>query len=161
MKLAKNRSILIIIAMALVLSLSVGMTFAYFSDHTAAKGEAIVNLTGKTEIVEKVKDDKKTIVIKNIGNTDVLVRVAVYGPSAMTVTPESGWTEKKGDFYYYESILQVGKSTSSITAYIEGPEGIVENFDVVVINECIPVTYNEDNTVFIPSDWAQDFLSTN
>lgn len=159
MKTVKNRKILLVIAMALVLSLSVGMTFAYFSGHTEAKGEAVVHLVGKTEIVEQVDENSKVIVIKNIGNTDVLVRVGVYAPAATEVTPAEGWTQKQGDFYYYEEILPVNGETSKIDVTIKGPVGEVENFDVVVVNECVPVTYNDDNTVVIPEGWPKGFLS--
>ena len=159
MKLAKNRSILLVIAMILVLSLSAGMTFAYFSDHTEAKGDAKISLSGKTEIVEKYDEDQKVVSIKNIGDTDVLVRVAIYAPADTEITySDSDWI-KIGDYYYYKDILEKDATTKSdITASISGPEGVVENFDVVVVNECIPVTY-EGDSIYIPDDWAQDFLS--
>ena len=165
MKTVKNKKILLAIAMALVLSLSVGMTFAYFSGHTAAKGEATVALGGKTEIVEKVSNAEKIIGIKNLEDTDVLVRVGIFGPSTMSEEDikynENDWVKKNDGFYYYRHILSGKASTeSNITAAVRGPEGEVENFDVVVVNECVPVTY-QDGSIYIPDDWAKDFLSSN
>lgn len=165
MKTVKNKKILLAIAMALVLSLSVGMTFAYFSGHTAAKGEATVALGGKTEIVEEVSDAGKIIGIKNLKDTDVLVRVGIFGPSTMTEEDidydGDDWVKKDDGFYYYRHILEGNKSTeSNITVEVKGPAGEVENFDVVVVNECVPVTY-QDGSIYIPKDWAKDFLPSN
>jgi predicted ribosomally synthesized peptide with SipW-like signal peptide len=160
MKTIKNKTFQLVIALVLVLSLSMGMTFAYFSDRTEAKGGATLTLGGKTEIEETVTDKSKEVGIKNIGETDVLVRVGIYGPSTMTEITYSGndW-EKIGDFYYYKHILPAGESAkSNITATIAGPEGVVQNFDVVVVNECVQVTY-DDNVIDYPDGWPDNFLS--
>lgn len=163
MKTVNRKSFLLMIAVALVLSLSVGLAFAYFSDHTEAKGGAKLTLGGKTEIVEKVTDNSKTVGITNIGETDVLVRVGIYGPSTMTDADikynASDWVKIDG-FYYYKHVLEAGKDAKSdITATIKGPEGVVQNFDVVVVNECMQVTYNEDGSIATPSGWPQGFLN--
>ena len=155
-----SRKSLLVIAIALVLSLSVGMTFAYFSDHTAAAGAGPVNLGGSTEIVEPVVTDTgKEIQIVNTGDTDVIVRTKVIGPDG-TQASGSGWKyDEATDYFYYTRVLKVGETSSKLKASFSGSKIEVEQFDVLVVNDCVMVTYNADNTIAIPSDWAQDFLS--
>ena len=103
MKAFNKKSILAVIAAALVLSLSMGLTFAYFSDYEAAKGGATLTLGSQTHIDEEVTDKGKTIVISNTGDTDVVVRVGVYGPSTMSVEDVSGtnWAYDAGTGFWY------------------------------------------------------------
>ena len=75
-----NKKSLLVIAITLVLSLSVGLTMAYFSDYNAARGGRGIALGGKTELHDDYDASKKTVVIQNTGETDVIVRVAVYAP---------------------------------------------------------------------------------
>ena len=84
MKAVKRRTILLVVAIALVLSMTVGLAMAYFSDSTEAEGGLTVTLGGETKIDEDQYDDHKDIRIENIGDTDVVVRVAVYGPTEIT-----------------------------------------------------------------------------
>ena len=103
-KIMNKKSILLAVSMALVLSLSVGVAFAYFSDYTEAKGGAVLSLGGKTEIKEDVNENQKTVTIKNTGETNIVVRVMIVGPTQMTIEPSDGW-EQNGDYYYYNKIV--------------------------------------------------------
>lgn len=160
------RKKLLVIAVALVLSLSLGMTFAYFSDYTTAKGGAALTLGGSIEITEpKVTDTGKEIVINNTGETDVLLRVKVIGPDGTKVEPAaaSDWFEDTDTgYWYYTKPLAKGASASKINASFSGDELAVSKFDVLVVSDCVQVTYDYvdgKNVVSIPEGWNQDFLN--
>jgi predicted ribosomally synthesized peptide with SipW-like signal peptide len=155
MKAFNKKSILTVIAAALVLSLSMGLTFAYFSDFEAAKGGAQLTLGSQTHIDEEVSDKGKTIVIQNTGTTDVVVRVGVYGPSTMSVTDVSGdkWEYDNG-FWYYTEVIKVDGESTRLVAEIKAPKGQIDNFDVVVVQECAQVVYDEDGNIKVPEGWA-------
>jgi predicted ribosomally synthesized peptide with SipW-like signal peptide len=155
MKAFNKKSILTVIAAALVLSLSMGLTFAYFSDFEAAKGGAQLTLGSQTHIDEEVSDKGKTIVIQNTGTTDVVVRVGVYGPSTMSVTDVSGdkWEYDNG-FWYYTEVIKVDGESTPLIAEIKAPKGQIDNFDVVVVQECAQVVYDEEGNIKVPEGWA-------
>jgi predicted ribosomally synthesized peptide with SipW-like signal peptide len=155
MKAFNKKSILTVIAAALVLSLSMGLTFAYFSDFEAAKGGAQLTLGSQTHIDEEVSDKGKTIVIQNTGTTDVVVRVGVYGPSTMSVTDVSGdkWEYDNG-FWYYTEVIKVDGESTRLVAEIKAPKGQIDNFDVVVVQECAQVVYDKEGNIKVPEGWA-------
>lgn len=162
MKTVKKKSILLVVAMMLVLSLTVGLTLAYFSDYEAAKGGASIALGGQTEIEENVTDKEKVVQINNIGETNVVVRVAIYMPEALekvensiTFENASDWV-KDGGFYYYTKVLEPKKSTSTITAKTTVPDDVQlgDSFDVVVVHESDQALYGESNKVVLPDGWA-------
>ena len=155
MKTVRRNKILLTIALMLVLTLTIGLTMSYFSDHTEAKGGVKVTLGGETTIHEEQNDDNKVITIENTGDTDVAVRVAVYGPGTITYSEESDWTVD-GDYAYYNKILPAKQSTSPITASWEVKD-TDDDYDVVVIHESAQAAFDEDGNVIVPiSDpaWA-------
>lgn len=157
MKTVKNRSILLVIALALVLSLTVGLTLAYFSDHTEAKGGSKLALGGKSEIHEEVDNDKKVVTIENTGETNLVVKVMIVGPAQMTVDAGDGWVQFDGDdFYYYNKILAPGESTTSITAntgdYPAGTD-LGDAYQIVVVHESAQPVYDSNNKVKKPDGW--------
>ena len=167
MKKVMKRKILLVIAAVLVLSLSVGFASAYFSDHEATQGSATIQLGGQSDIVENFDTDgTKHIKIKNTGDatkgdTEVVVRVAIYGPEGMKVTVGSNWTDKTkiDGYYYYNEILQPSKKTTTdLAAKVTVPEGmdLGDNFDIVVMQESAQPTYtyvNGRNKVVSPAGW--------
>ena len=168
MKTMMKNKILIVIASVLVLSLSVGFASAYFSDHEAAQGAATIQLGGKTEIDEGWEDGIKHISIKNTGkaadnDTEVIVRVAVYGPAGMQVTAKVNW-EQQGEYYYYKGILQPGQATpiNDLVAKVDNIQNkdLGDNFDIVVMQESAQPTYEYvevdgkyRNKVVPPTGW--------
>ena len=153
-----NKKILLVISLMLVLTLSVGLTMAYFSDHTEAKGGKQIALGGQTKINEDPYDGYKLITIENIGDTDVVVRVAVYGPTAITYEPEvaADW-HRDGDYVYYTKVLPAPKDgqkseTSQIKASWTLPEGFDpgDDFNVVVTQESDQAVYNDKGEVETP-----------
>jgi hypothetical protein len=154
MKAVKRRTILLVVAIALVLSMTVGLALAYFSDSTAAKGGMKVTLGGETKIVEEQPDDNtKVIRIQNIGETDVVVRVAVYGPFEISYTG-SGWT-KSGDYWYYDKILPAGGTSDSftdpLTATWKVTKDLGNDYSVVVVQESDQVVYNASGSIVKPA----------
>ena len=150
MKAAKRRNIfLLVVALVLVLSMTVGLTMAYFSDSTEAEGGIPVTLGGQTTIIEKQNDDNKVIQIKNTGETDVVVRVAVYGPTEISYSG-SGWTDGGDGYYYYDSILPAGKTSSELTAKWDVPEDLGDDYAVVVVQESDQVVYNASGSIVKP-----------
>ena len=174
MKTMIKNKILIVIASVLVLSLSVGFASAYFSDHEAAQGAATIQLGGQTEITEGWEDGIKHVSIENIGETEVIVRVAIYGPNTddakLTVAATGDWVDGGDGYYYYKKILQPGKSgkpgdatpLKDLTAKVVFKQGtdLGDNFDIVVMQESAQPTYEyvevDDtykNKVVRPTGW--------
>lgn len=162
MKSLRKRSLTILIAVLLVCAATTGVALAYFSDYEAAIGAAMLELSGQTEIDEGDSDVQKDIVIKNTGNTDVMIRMAIYGPDKMTVSdplPE-GWIDGGDGWYYYEYILEPGQDTGErvIAKMSELSDKEIaqlgEHFDITVVHESAIVTYGDGNKVNIPEKWA-------
>ena len=151
-----KKAVLLAISFALVLSLSVGMAFAYFSDYTTAKGGATITLGGQTDIDEEVVDKTKTISIENTGQTDVVVRVKIFGQTTIDEVG-NGWTLEDDGYWYYNKVLkptEPNKSTTNIVATAVAPEGQVDNYDVVVVHESAQVTYGTDGKIKVPTGWV-------
>ena len=144
-----NKKILLVISLMLVLTLSVGLTMAYFSDHTEAKGGRQIALGGQTKINEKQNEDNKVITIENIGDTDVVVRVAVYGPASITYEQSDDW-KQEGDYVYYTKVLPAGKDSSKIKASWTVPADLGDDYNVVVILESEQAVYNAGGSVVTP-----------
>ena len=157
MKRDKKRLIPFMTAMLLVHSLSLGLTLAYFSDYTAAKGGGVVGIGGKTQIVEEYDKNQKTVQIENVGETDVIVRVAIYGPAGIGITAGADWV-KDGDYYYYTKVLTTDAPDNVTTEIVASTEDLLtqylgDSFDVVVQHECRQVAYDEDQKIIVPADW--------
>lgn len=157
----RNRKpIIAAIAILLTLSVSVGLTVAYFSDYETAMGEVSLNLSGQTQITEEVTDTQKVIRIVNTGSkgdADMVVRVRVFGPDGMKVSVGDGhWTKPSGsEWYYYDQVLAPGESTSAITASIADlpVDTDLSEFDIIVEHESAIAAYDENDTVKKPEGW--------
>ena len=156
MKTVKKRTILLVIAMMLVLSMTVGLTLAYFSDHTEAKGGAMLALGAKDELHEDVDENSKSVWIENTGETNIVVRVAIYGPTQMKVNANKNLWEENGGYYYYKKILKPGELTEkgSLVADTKFPEGtdLGPEFEIVVVQECAQAIY-DGSTLLPPAGW--------
>lgn len=158
MKTIKSRTILLVIALTLVLSLSVGLSLAYFSDYANAEGGAKLSLGATTEIDEEVDPDTgaKSVWVNNTGDTNVVVRVAIVGPTQMEVTAAENWV-KNGDYYYYKKVLKPGESTKvdTLVAQVTLPAGtdLGDEYQIVVVHESAQPTYDGENNVEKPEGW--------
>lgn len=159
-KRSRKKVVMLIIAAILLLSVSIGVTLAYFSDYEEASGGATLKLGGETEMTEGSDSASKHIVVENTGRTDMITRVMIFDNEHMTVTLENekDWhvTEiEGGKCYYYTKILAPGKKTSAIDAELsiewqgEEPE---YNFDVTVVHESAQAVFN-GRTLATPNGW--------
>ena len=163
-----NKTTLMIFALVLSLSVTVGASLAYFSDYEEASGGATLNLGGKTELSEGEDTSEKDIVIENTGKTNMIVRVMIAGEGVkyMSNPPEyktSDWEKvKEGDieWYYYKKVLEPGQKTSDILAKMEfswqGEEPNY-NFEITVAHESAQAVYN-GKTLAAPEGWNQDIV---
>lgn len=168
MKTDKNKKFLLAAAFAMVLSLSVGLTMSYFSDYTSAEGGSKLVLGATSKIVESVDENEKSVQIQNNGETNAVVRVAIYGPSAMQVNYDESVWEYKDGFYYYKGILAPDESgagngditpAGTLVANTQYPAGtdLGEEYQIVVVQECIQPTYVQDGDDLIvdtPAAWG-------
>ena len=160
----KNR-IITIAALLLSLVVGIGFAFAYFTDYEAARGGAIIHLGGQTELIEQMDGNNKNISVKNTGQTDMIVRVMIFGDqNKMKITAPDDWYEADGA-YYYKKILhgsadgKSGDSTSTILAEIKvtGDED-VKDFDIIVVQEGSRVVY-DGTKLAVPKGWNAEAVS--
>lgn len=124
----KNKSILLIAMVVVLLTVTVSGTLAYLMD---VSGE-VVNTFAPSKVTCKVVEDgwsddsetKSRVQIENTGDTEAYIRAAVvanwcddegrviasYDP---TITPGDNWI-KDGDYYYYSLKVSAGKLTGNL-----------------------------------------------
>ena len=146
-----------LVAMALIVTLNVSNTLAYFTAHTSAKGSVTLNLKfAETMIVERASEAGcKKVAIQNTGTVDCYVRVKAFAVRDCYLTyAESNDWELKDGYFEYKHILKSGTSTSEISVLFETPsEGV--GYNVIVVQESTPVLHDEDGTVK-PADWNSE-----
>lgn len=147
-------------AFILIGSIGVSEAMAYFTTHVMAKGGYPLTLGTETSLEEEVEDMTKHIVLANTGENDCYVRVRVFCGSSFKInyspavddSNEPYWRLGEDDgYWYYRDIVSAGEKTEELLASIEVPEGVTESFDVIVIQECTAVLYDEDGTPY--ADW--------
>lgn len=158
-----KRKLVIALSLILCLTASVGFTMAYFTDYENAKGGAVVNLSGQTEVEEEFKDNNKIVTIKNTGETDMVVRLRVFGDeNHMTVnsTGNTDWLEGTDGFWYYKKVLPAGAEASMFKVDVSGKidPGDPIDFEITVVHESQRVTYDGDK-VAVPEGWKIDSIS--
>ena len=154
MKIKNLRRALIIAAIAVAMLATTAVSFAYFSDYETAMGRAVIHLSGQTELQENWSGTEKSITIKNVGETDVIVRVAIFAPDGKTFKETAGWTQdEESNFWYYNTVLPVGKETSPLVVSVEGVNTTIDysEFDIIVSQECHPASAASQET---PEGWA-------
>ena len=164
MKERKQRKTWILAAAALGMTAVLGLpgASAYFTTYVSAGGSQTVHLGSQTEIHEEVSNMTKHISITNVSqNNACFVRVKVFHSGQFTVTYEdrsesgTGWTYSEADgYWYYGQPLPAGASTEILDAKIgDLPEDFDrDSFNVVVIQECTPVLYDEAGNP--EADWS-------
>lgn len=126
---------------------------AYFTTYVSAGGSGTVHMGSQTELREDVSSMTKHISIVNTSEiNDCFVRVKVFSSSQLEITyadqSESGdlWSYSEADgYWYYRLILQPGEATEILDAKIGDLPADFDrdSFNVVVIQECTPVIYDE------------------
>lgn len=116
----------------------------------------MVRLGSSTEIHEEVSQMTKHISIENASaENDCFVRVKVFYGGDLEIVytdPENQWYEGEEGYWYYRSILGAAQMTTGLDVKINVPEGFdKDSFNVVVIQECTPVVYDEEGNP--TADW--------
>ncbi|MBE5891389.1 MAG: hypothetical protein E7282_10570 [Lachnospiraceae bacterium] len=145
----------------LVLALSVGFAaeriYAYFTTYATAQGTVPISLGSQTDIHEEYANWKKTISVENTGEVPVFVRVKVLCASQFEVTAEgTNWSLGNDGYYYYSEVVLVGETTENIVASIQKSEDVKSDFNIIVVQECTPVMYDENGNPHTAenADWA-------
>lgn len=169
----KRYIILAVIAVVLVISSSIGVTVAYFSTYSDARGGYVIHLGHETEIKEEIDGSTKVIQIANSANTEddigkypLFVRVKVFAGSDCKATLEdktSGWYVADG-IYYYGNTLYAGKEGSNPNG-LTTPLYIKVNatntnvkagdiIDVIVVYETVPAVFTTNGEPDFATAWA-------
>ena len=133
----KTKKPVALVALLVLLCCTVAGTVAYLVTSTNSVTNTFTPASVTTEVVETFANGVKSDVkIKNTGNIDAYIRVAVvanwansagdvYGGAVPTegtdyTAPvlQNGWI-KVGDYYYYTSAVPAGSSTGTLFAPIE------------------------------------------
>ncbi len=145
----KRRQILLtVLAVALVLSVSIGGAWAYLTARTSAKGGITVNAGPTTDITEPdVSSWVKHVVITNDEDSSpVFVRARGYAGQLYTLTYSGdGWTDGGDGWWYCDEAVEPGGSTPELLVTIGGAPADPENgqsFNVAVLYEATPAVYD-------------------
>ena len=145
-------------ALGMTAALTLEGASAYFTTYVSAGGSHVVNMGSQTEIHEDVSSMTKHVSVTNVSQiNDCFVRVKVFYSGELNVTYHDGgglWTEGEGGYWYYGPILPAGQSTGILDVKIgDLPEDFDrDSFNVVVIQECTPVVYDEAGNPV--ADWT-------
>jgi hypothetical protein len=157
-------------ALGLLLLASADTSLSYFTTYVSASGGRNVTLGESTYLEEDVKPEggtlRKEVQVLNTGETDCYIRVKVFAGSQVNQTEKQpaisitggGWEQDGEDgFWYYGEAVSAGGSTQVLTVEITPPTEEdreflgIESFDVIVIQECTRVRYDEDGNAY--ADW--------
>ena len=153
----RKRSLIALLTAVMLLSGTIGLTAAYFSDIDPYIGDAKLTLKGKTIIRENPEEKKKNIQIENVGEVPVFVRVQLFGPADLLTVTVDNKTWIKGDdgYYYYCRILQAKPDEPYITPKdtLVGTVSVTpkqaaelgDSFTVTAVQECSTIIYDDNN----------------
>lgn len=121
-----NRALILLASLVLIVGMAAGGTVAWLITNTGAVQNTMVPASVPITINEAVSGTTKTsVTVKNTGNTDAYIRVAIVANAvdadgnviagdhpAYTVNP-TNWTQI-GNYYYYNGIVSSGESTAEL-----------------------------------------------
>lgn len=144
-------------ALTLTAGVSVGSAMAYFTTYAITEGGAAISL-GSTTIVpdETVSAMTKHISVKNTGDYECFVRVKVLVSDkykdGLVFTPddEGHWEYREDGYYYCDLVIQPGEASPTFHVKIDNMDS-EEDFNVIVVQECTAVLYDENGNPY--ADW--------
>jgi hypothetical protein len=152
-----NRKTAVLAAAAVILlaGTTLGRAMAYFTTYVIAEGGRELELGFTTTVpAEEIREGAKLITIQNTGSNDCYVRVKVFAGSMVSLTFAEGesdlsWTAGKDGYYYWKRILQAGPEgqgevTGTLKIKIDCGDTTMDSFNVIVVQECTPVTFDEN-----------------
>lgn len=156
--------VLTVLAMVLVLGLSVGTAWSYFTDTTTAEGSVTLSIEPTTTITEENGPGTKTIRIKNAEESvPVWVRARVYAAAELGASAEGeNWSGAITDWFQYGKPVDPDATTEPLNISFtlkrgydatENPEGAMDGDEqnIVVIYECMPVSFDADGNALSAS----------
>lgn len=156
---------LAIVAVMLVLGMSIGSVWSYFTDTTTVEGTLPLSVQPTTHIIEENDPGTKTIRIQNTSQvTPVWVRVRVYAPAKLGANASGEkWSGVITDWYDYGEPVPAGAETEplKVTFALPGGYDAVKNVDgaqtgdevnVVVLYQSLPVSYDAEGNP-VPANW--------
>lgn len=184
-----NKKILWLSAFALVLvgSISIKSAMAYFTTYVTAKGGYELSFDTTTTIgEEEVVNRVKQVQVQNTGANPCYVRVKYFvGTELFHLVPTQtdGWVEGEDGYWYYTRVLQPkgAKDSGDLTSKlgmqiaaknnakdmfsVDGTYSYAYDFDVVVVQEMVPVQADEDGNQLEPTspgvDWTMAITDVN
>lgn len=161
----------LIISAVLILAVGATATLAYLADST----DPVTNTFTPSSVTCYVEESfngtaKSDVTIKNTGDIDAYIRVAVVAnwvkdgkivaPATVAITPANGWF-KAGDYYYYPAVVAANGTTSNLysgditattagTAPIEGAKLKVDILAEAIQSESTAI--NNWSAVSVSSD---------
>ena len=149
---------LAVIAVALLAGSSVKSALAYFTTYVVVKDTTDLSV-GFTETENAMSGDsaQKSITVENKGDYDCYVRVKVIVPSecgSVIGFNGEGWTEVNG-YYEYSAKLEAKATTGVLTVDITEAADATENYNVIAVQECAPVLYDENGNTYASWDAAE------
>ena len=162
MKIKRNKRTLCLAAaaLALLVGAAAGRAMAYFTACVTAEGGHELELGFTTTIPnENVENWTKNVTITNTGGKDCYVRIKVFAGEAYKdrlTFVKGSWESGKDGYYYWKEILTPGSDTGSLLIEIDHT-GLTESFNVIVVQECMPVPYDENGNALTwdQADWDQ------
>ena len=135
-------------ALALTAAVSAGSALAYFTTYTQAAGGTALQLGfAQTIPQEEVDNWTKHVTVQNTGEAPCMVRVRAFTGSALEgQLSYSGdnWSPAGDGYYYYSQVLEPGDTTPDVLDIYIDHTGKEEDFNVIVVQECAPVIYDEN-----------------
>lgn len=173
----KRSMILAALAMVMVLGAGISNAKAYFTTYAEAEGGYVVKLGDTTRLEENVVNLHKAVSITSESTSEpVWVRVKAYYAEGDLQINEEGtegysakWSLGEDDWWYYSDVVMAGETTEVLDVAIMGVEVLeddllnpskVEDFDVIVVYESIPVEYDENGDPLTP-DWDAEIGDDN
>ncbi len=161
----RNTAILLLLAAALVLGLTIGASGAYFTANDAAKGGYVLRIGHTPPIGEKFEDHKEVVITNEPDAATVFVRVKAF--AAAKYQDKLGYTGSNwkkglsGDFYYYYMLpLEGGTATDALHVSVSEvlPAGAEpgEKSNVIIAYESTPAIFTADGKPDFRTAWGAD-----
>ena len=157
----KKKIYLAAAALVLVAALGIGSAMAYFTTYVLADGGVEVSMGSTVTIPqEKVENGQKIIQVKNEGDYECWVRIKVFAGSERKfeeLYEGTKWTPGEDGYYYYSDIVPAKGLTEELKVIIfdltkqDADPETDEAFNVIVVQECTPVLYDENGNAY--ADW--------
>lgn len=174
-------------ALVLVGSLSIKSAMAYFTTYVTAKGGYEVSFDTTTTLEEEsVVNRIKQVQVQNTGEKPCYVRVKYFAGTELfdlVPTTADGWVQGADGYWYYSKVLQprgtegggdttgrlgmqvVAKDSTKDMFGVDGTYSYAYDFDVVVVQEYVPVQSDADGNQLEPTspevDWTMAIEDVN